>query len=189
MRDELIQRIMTPDPNFLKVNDPLITALKLFETEKYHHLPVVENQQLAGIFSSTDLVIFMQSNDIESMHSASVRDFMSPNTVSISIHSTLRVAAKLLCSGAFHSLPVVDDENRLLGIVTTTDLINHLLLNTPKGDGSIIPIRPEQLQSRLRILEEVRMAVESFLRTGHAEHEHRVLLEKLAKAENTDVSL
>ena len=35
-------------------------------------------------------------------------------------------AAAMLCEGHFHSLPVVDADDRLLGIITSTDLIHYL---------------------------------------------------------------
>ena len=39
----------------------------------------------------------------------------------------MRSAAELLGEGTFHSLPVVDDEGRLQGLVTSTDVIRYLL--------------------------------------------------------------
>ena len=45
---------------------------------------------------------------------------------SINIKDTIRFATETLSSGKFHSLPVVDDENQLMGLVTSTDLIRYL---------------------------------------------------------------
>ncbi|MFO0266629.1 MAG: HPP family protein, partial [Cyclobacteriaceae bacterium] len=41
----------------------------------------------------------------------------------------IRAVAKILSEEEFHALPVVDDENetKLVGIVTTTDVIRYLL--------------------------------------------------------------
>ncbi|MCA9647487.1 MAG: CBS domain-containing protein, partial [Myxococcales bacterium] len=40
---------------------------------------------------------------------------------------SVRDAAGELAGGSFHALPVVDGENRLQGIVTSTDLVRYLL--------------------------------------------------------------
>jgi CBS domain-containing protein len=53
--------------------------------------------------------------------------------VTIKREATIREAADKLADGARHSLPVVDEEGRLLGIVTSTDLIEHLLRLLPSG--------------------------------------------------------
>ncbi|TLD40129.1 MAG: CBS domain-containing protein [Candidatus Jettenia ecosi] len=44
----------------------------------------------------------------------------------LDINSTVRKAAHLLSDGVFHSLPVVDKDNNLIGIITSTDLIRYL---------------------------------------------------------------
>ena len=40
--------------------------------------------------------------------------------------SVVRNAAQLLSDGNYHSLPVVENDKNLIGIVTSTDLINYL---------------------------------------------------------------
>jgi CBS domain-containing protein len=51
---------------------------------------------------------------------------MKKNLVTIEINDTLRKAAHLLSDGMFHSLPVIDKDNNLIGIITSTDLIRYL---------------------------------------------------------------
>ena len=51
---------------------------------------------------------------------------MAKNVVTVPSDSTIKEVAEILSKKEFHALPVVDD-GRLVGIVTTTDLINYLL--------------------------------------------------------------
>ena len=44
-----------------------------------------------------------------------------------------------LSIGGFHALPVIEPDGTLVGIVTSSDLINQLLHQLPQGDGSIQP--------------------------------------------------
>jgi len=44
-------------------------------------------------------------------------------------HATLWVAAELMYSCKLRKLPVIDDDN-VIGIITTTDLINYMVLNS-----------------------------------------------------------
>ena len=62
---------------------------------------------------------------------ATVGQIMETNVVVIEREATLRDAAEKLCMGGFHALPVVDRHKRLVGIVTSSDLIGELLEHLP----------------------------------------------------------
>ena len=52
---------------------------------------------------------------------------MVRNPQCIPITSTIKEVAELFLDAEFHALPVVDQNNTLLGIVTTIDVIKYLL--------------------------------------------------------------
>ena len=54
-------------------------------------------------------------------------DLMHSEPQTIRDTATVRDAAHALAHGTFHSLPVVDADGTLAGIVTSTDLIRYLL--------------------------------------------------------------
>ena len=56
-----------------------------------------------------------------------LEQIMVRNPQCIPITSTIKEVAELFLDAEFHALPVVDQNNTLLGIVTTTDLIHYLL--------------------------------------------------------------
>ena len=60
-------------------------------------------------------------------HTLNVEAIMSKDPVTIWVDHTIKEAAEVLSSSPFHSLPVVNDEHELLGIVTSADLIRYLL--------------------------------------------------------------
>ena len=55
-----------------------------------------------------------------------IETVMKKDLITMKGTGTVREASKLLREGTFHSLPVVDDDGALLGIVTSTDLIRYL---------------------------------------------------------------
>ena len=57
---------------------------------------------------------------------------METNLVVINKKATLRQAAEKLSMGNFHALPVVNRRRRLIGIVTSSDLIGELLNHLPE---------------------------------------------------------
>ena len=59
-------------------------------------------------------------------HMLSIRDLMIKNPLTASPKTTILEVSKLLASKEFHSLPVVDD-GKLVGIITTTDLLHYFI--------------------------------------------------------------
>ncbi|MGI9260522.1 MAG: CBS domain-containing protein, partial [Woeseiaceae bacterium] len=217
MRDIAINRIMTTDPATVDVNDPISAAKQIFEVGDIHHLPVTQDGLLVGIVSSSDMLKFhLLSGDPAELSIAKVSQVMEPDPMVLDSGATLRDAATTLTTGGYHALPVVEQGRVLVGIVTTVDLVTHLLHQIPRHDGSLRDsaqsesaasasdqeishaVRkaeeatqraddPEHLSRVLlhfrtqnQLLEHVRKAAELYLRSGHGEHEHSVLVKRLA---------
>lgn len=216
MRDMPISRIMTTDPVTIGPDQPVHDARRIFDSRDLNHLPVVEDEILVGMLSASDMLkFFMLDRDAAALDSIVVRQVMQPQPVVLPSDANLRDAANRLRSGGFHALPVVDPDHVLVGIVTSSDLIEHLLRQLPTGDGSIeatgaAPRVQEQgstdasaivaalerkaangeelgesekaliaLNVRAKRLEAICEAAERYVRSGHADHEHSVLVKRL----------
>lgn len=134
---ESITNVMTPNPRTISLKTTLSEVGKIFEKEEIHHLPVVDGRELVGILSYMDLmrVSFEQSFGVTDKRAVyavldntlDVESIMTKDPVFILSTGTVREAAEKLCTGHFHSLPVVNDDHELVGIVTSKDLIAYLL--------------------------------------------------------------
>ena len=119
----------------LNTSDDLSTAERLFKEHKIRHIPVVNGEKIIGILSYTDLlrISFADSVD-DDEHSVdtvvynmfTIEQVMAKNLISVGSTTTIKDVAYILANNEFHALPVVDDW-KLVGIVTTTDLINYLI--------------------------------------------------------------
>ena len=145
MRDLPINRVMTPNPATVAPDDSVATARALLATDGMHHLPVVANEKLVGIVSSADfLKLYLLDAGGGESGAAKVRHIMEKDPVVLDTGANLRDAAMRLSAGGFHALPVVDAERRLEGIVTSGDLLEFVVRQIPRGDGSLDTSRPEQ---------------------------------------------
>lgn len=139
MRDESIDQIMTPDPVVIGHEESVAVARKLFALKKIHHLPVVDEGKLVGILSSSDLhKLYLLQDHATATRSTTVGQIMHGRPVVIDISANLRDAAEILYGSGFHALPVVQGDREIVGIVTSSDLIDALLKTLPDGDGSTI---------------------------------------------------
>lgn len=130
-----ISAIMTKDVITLNTTDSLETAERLFKKNNIRHIPVVKDKVIIGMLSYTDLLRISFADAVDETEEYvdtvvynmfSIEQVMAKNLVSVNSRTTIKEVAQLLASKEFHALPVVDD-NKLVGIVTTTDLINFLL--------------------------------------------------------------
>jgi CBS domain-containing membrane protein len=130
-----ITHIMTPDPYTLGVHEDLETAERRFRELGVRHLPVVRGEKLVGILSLTDLqrISFVDNFDTEGDADTAIYNMLRLDQVMVSkpytlpVTATIRDAAEVLTEQEFHALPVVDENRKVVGIVTTTDLIRYLL--------------------------------------------------------------
>ncbi len=177
---------MSTNPATIGPFAPSSDARHLLESGGINHLPVVDDGKLVGIVSTSDLLKLYLLDEELTGATTTVDQIMQPDPISLDEGGTLREAAEKLSTGGFHALPIVDEDKHLVGIVTSTDLIDHLLHQLPRNDGSIAEVSVAGLQIRNRQLEKVCKAAELYMRSGHAEHEHSVLLKALQDARVLD---
>jgi len=130
-----ISEIMTKEVITLKTTDSLEYAEHLFKSEHIRHIPVVKNNIVVGMLSYTDLlrISFADAVDEDAgtvdtvvYNMFTIEQVMAKNLVSVTSDTTIRSVAEMLAKREFHSIPIIDN-TELVGIVTTTDLINFLL--------------------------------------------------------------
>jgi len=130
-----ISAIMTKNVITLDTTDSLETAERLFKQNHIRHIPVVRGKSIKGMLSFTDLLRISFADAVDETEDYvdsivynmfTIEQVMAKNLVSVTSKTTIKEVAEILSKKEFHAIPVVDN-NKLVGIVTTTDLINYLL--------------------------------------------------------------
>ena len=128
MRDIPIVQVMTPDPATVSPQTSVAEARRLLNSNVINHLPVVEGGRLVGIVSSSDfLKLHLLDGMLQIVSDATVNQIMETNVIVVNKNATLCDAAEKLSVGGFHALPVIDRKRRLVGMVTSSDLIGVLV--------------------------------------------------------------
>ena len=130
-----VSTIMTKDVITLHNYDSLELAELLFKTHHIRHIPVVRGEAIIGMLSYTDLLRISFADAIDEdedfvdtvvYNMFTIGQVMAKSLISVSPKTTIKEVAEILSKKEFHAIPVIDDK-KLVGIVTTTDLINYLL--------------------------------------------------------------
>ncbi|VAW10573.1 Predicted signal-transduction protein containing cAMP-binding and CBS domains [hydrothermal vent metagenome] len=130
-----VSTIMTTNLISLNITDGLDKAEQLFKKNGIRHIPVIKGDKIIGMLSLTDLFrisfadgAYEDEENVETIvyNMFSIQQVMAKNLKSVSPDTMIKEVAEILATNEFHALPVVENE-KLVGIVTTTDLIEYLL--------------------------------------------------------------
>ena len=126
--------IMTANVVTIGPQNSVATAIRLMRQGQLRRLPVVEDGHLVGMVTSGDLrritglssILRDPSQDNFLWHHIPVANVMSRDPVTLVSETPISEAARLLVERKIGGVPIVDD-GRLVGIVTTSDLLETLM--------------------------------------------------------------
>jgi acetoin utilization protein AcuB len=121
-----VQDIMSRNVETIAPAEPVDAAVERMRRRRIRHLVVMQNGEVAGIVSDGDI------RSLGPGETRIVEDVMTTPAVSATSDMTMRKAANLLRGRSIGCLPVLDDGD-LVGIVTTTDLLERIGRGAEKG--------------------------------------------------------
>ena len=133
-KNDPISKIMTTNIIAVHQSQKLSDVRHIIIESNIHHVPIVEGKKLVGLISFTDLMklnIVISGADERTIDSIvdqqfTIQDIMTTELITIKNTDSVRQASKILAESNFHSLPVIDEQKEIVGIVTMTDLIQYL---------------------------------------------------------------
>lgn len=119
-----IQSIMTREVISLQTGTPLKEAITQMSSKNISCIIINQDSRPLGIITERDLLkIAAQDKDINQLK---VEEAMTAPIKTVSHNMDIYQAAVYLEKHHFRRIVIVDDEGKLLGLVTQTDLKNHL---------------------------------------------------------------
>ena len=126
-----LSSIMTKDVVTVGMDTSLRTICRMFDEKKFHHLLVVEDDELCGVISDRDLFKALspflntaaeQNRDLTTLRKRS-HQIMSRKPITVTEDADVDDTARLMMRESISCLPVTSSEGRIKGIVTRTDLL------------------------------------------------------------------
>src|SRR5947209_4917696 len=144
---------METDPVSVTPEEGVQTLLKLMREHELPGMPVVDaDHKLVGIVTESDLVMRDEQADLHLPHhidllggviflesmkhyeerlrrglASTVADMMTPDPISVSPQASVHEAGRVIAERKHNRLPVVDDDGRLVGVVTRVEVLSALV--------------------------------------------------------------
>jgi len=122
----IVSVIMTRELTVAGPEQPIAELRDLFSRVEFHHIPVVIDQKLVGIVSDYDTAkcLGVASSEVDG---PAAQDVMSTELVTADATTSIDCAAILLLENDISCLPIIDDDDRLVGLVTWKDLLRYFV--------------------------------------------------------------
>ena len=111
--------LMTSKPLTVEPDADLRDAARLLVTRRIRRLPVVENGHLVGLLSVADVIHALAQLKIKD----EIKDTYTSKTFALWEETPLPVVGRVMEISGVDSIPILDEESRLVGILSERDLI------------------------------------------------------------------
>ena len=120
---------MTRNVVCVEPTDSLQDAYEIMTEWEIRHLPVLEGQTLVGILSDRDVLIHATqgSDGALEIEPISVSEAMTEDPVTCKASTSVTLISETMIKHKIDSVPVVDEEHQLVGLVTSSDLLELLI--------------------------------------------------------------
>ena len=133
VNNTLISSFMILPPIILNYNESFSKVEEILRTRGIKHLPILdENGRLGGLITLSDLYRTCSPRrtisgdyvyDKSQLDNFILKNVMTKNPSTLKAHNTLKDVLEIMTMRGFGCLPIVDDDRRIIGIVTQTDIV------------------------------------------------------------------
>jgi acetoin utilization protein AcuB len=180
-----IQEWMVKNPITVTKDRTLQECADLMKEHSIRHLPVVENQKLSGLVTESGLRQAFLAAMIKDLD-LDIEDVMITDPITASANGEIEDAARIIYRNKIGGLPVVDSDDRLVGIITVVDLVAAFielmgLLKSSSRIDVILGEEPEAFESASRLIRSNGGEIISVGISGHRLKRKRVYFFRLKR--------
>jgi CBS domain-containing protein len=142
---ETVGHIDLPSPFCVTPDASVREVLEKMKEERRGSALICRNEKLVGIFTERDSLYLMASNG---SIDCPIEEVMNRDPETIFPTETVQTAISKMSRGGYRRLPVVDEENRPIGLLKVTAILHYLVQHFPKFVYNLPPSPDDTTQQR-----------------------------------------
>jgi CBS domain-containing protein len=126
---ESVSRLQPTAAHIIGLRGSVAEGVDQLRRSRVGCLLVTEGRQLVGIFTERDLLkkILAPGLPLDTRISA----VMTANPVSVNVKDSIRIAVERMQTGGYRHLPVVDEANHPVGVLSAKRIVQYLVEHFP----------------------------------------------------------
>ncbi len=124
LREKKIYQIVNPKLVQAPPDISLENAVQLMQENKSGYIVIAKNKKVVGLFSENDVVLRILERDAD--WAKPISEFMAQNPPVLNIKDSVGSAIDLMGQSNFYHIPLVDDKNELVNVLSVRTLIRFL---------------------------------------------------------------
>lgn len=128
------RQLMTHPVSTVQMDMDILAAHRHFQQHGFQQMPVMNDQQrLVGMLSVQNLLqfILIDGDQVQYLQGKTVADAMSQEVISADPISDIRRVAQVMQEHQLHGVPIVDEQDNLIGIVSRSDILRAVTNQPP----------------------------------------------------------
>jgi CBS domain-containing protein len=129
LRVDSVSRLDPTPPRAIDANLPVSAAVTAMQRENLGCLLVTRGGRLVGLFTERDLLTRVLSAGLPL--STPMAECMTTDLVTVQPKDSVRAAVRKMQAGGYRHLPVVDDRNRPVGVLSARRVVHYIVEHFP----------------------------------------------------------
>jgi predicted transcriptional regulator len=122
--DKMIENIMSTDIIIMDIGSTICEVSEVMRDFNIGFMPISDGQKIVGVITDRDVVIKALANNCDA--NTKIDDYITRNIASIEYDEDIKEAIELMGKERIKRL-LVTDENRIVGVLSLSDIINNLI--------------------------------------------------------------
>ena len=139
--ERTVADLMSYGVQTVNANDKLIDIITRLRHIGHEGFPVVDNKRVVGLLTRRDADRAIEHN----LNNTIVREIMLADETTLYPSSSIASLEKLIVDSGWGQIPIINDANELIGIVTRTDLIKHWADTHPEAEAIINKVESDTI--------------------------------------------
>ncbi|MEZ6141908.1 MAG: CBS domain-containing protein [Zavarzinella sp.] len=125
LKKDPVSRLQPNDPKIIDLKATVGDAVSLMQKENVGCVVICEAGKLVGLFTENDLMVRVLA--VDKPLTTSIEEVMTSNPVTANIKDHVRTVVRKMKSGGYRHIPLVDDDNRPVGLVAVKKIIHYVV--------------------------------------------------------------